>query len=205
MEERQSHALLGQLLLASETITPEELREALYRQGSTGEPLGQILVDMEALAPRQLERVMHAQARLRGKPDRERPFILVVDDDPEVGAVVGDILEGGGYRVGVAQTEAEAVAAVLASDGISPELIVLDLGLPDHGGLELLTILRKNGSTRELPVVILTGQADMEPKIRSSGLEISEFLVKPVPARQLIEVVDKALREAKRVAVPSAG
>ena len=205
MEERQSYALLGQLLLASETITPEELREALHRQGNTGEPLGQILVDIGALAPRQLERVVHAQARLRGKPDQKRPFILVVDDDPEVGAVVGDILEGGGYRVGIAQNEAEAVAAVLASDGLAPELMVLDLGLPDHGGLELLTMLRKNGSTRALPVVILTGQADMESQIRSSGLEISEFLVKPVPARQLVEVVDKALREAKGVGAPAAG
>ena len=197
MSEHESCALLGQLLLAGEIITAEELREALRRQQSTGQRVGDILVDMGSVAPRQLERALRIQARLRGRADDDRPFILVVDDDPEVGAVVADILEGAGYRVGVAQNEAEAMAAVMAPDPPMPAAIVLDLGLPEHGGIELLTILRKAGETQSLPVVVLTGRPDLEPRIRERQLAISAFLAKPVSARQLLEVVETAVREER--------
>ena len=200
MSDRLACALLGQLLLAGEIITPDELREALRRQESSGEALGEILLTMGAVAPRQLERALRAQARLRGRPDQDRPFVLVVDDDPEVGAVVADILEGVGYRVGVAQNEAEAMAAVLSPDPPPPAAIVLDLGLPEHGGIELLTVLRKNGETRDLPVVVLTGRPDLEGQIRERGLAISAFLAKPVAARQLVDVVEAAAQEAAAVA-----
>ncbi len=193
--EEQACALLGQLLLAEQIITAEELREALHRQDTGGGRLGDVLLEMGALAPRQLERALRAQARLRGRPEAPRPFVLVVDDDPEVGAVVGDILAGAGYRVGVAQNEAEAMAALLAPDPPTPAAIILDLGLPEYGGIELLTVLRKTGGTSEIPVVVLTGRPDMEENIRERGLAISAFLAKPVSARQLLAVVEAAVQE----------
>jgi CheY-like chemotaxis protein len=204
MSDEHANALLGQLLLGSEIITPEELREALRRQTSSGHLLGDILVEMGAMAPRQLERALRAQARLRGRPDSTRSFILVVDDDPEVGAVVGDILEGAGYRVGVAQNEAEALAALLTPDPVPPAAVVLDLGLPQTGGIELLTVLRKMGDTQCLPVVILTGRPDLEIKLRERGLAISGLLAKPVSARQLLAAVEGALRGTTPVGVPAA-
>lgn len=195
MGEHESCALLGQLLLAGEIITAEELREALRRQGSARQRLGDILLEMGSVAPRQLDRVLRVQARLRGRADQGRTFVLVVDDDHEVGAVVADILGGGGYRVGVAQNESEAMAAVLASDPPTPAAVVLDLGLPEHGGIELLTVIRKTGETQSLPVVVLTGRPDLEPRIRERGLAISAFLAKPVSARQLLQVVEAAIHE----------
>jgi len=194
MSEYQPCALIGQLLLAGEIITAEELREALRRQEASGQRLGEVLVEMGAATPRQLERALRAQSRIRGRPDAVRPYVLVVDDDPEVGAVVADILEGAGYRVGVAQNEAEALAAALATDPPKPASIVLDLGLPEYGGIELLTILRKNGETHSIPVVVLTGRPDLEEEIRERGLAISAFLAKPVSARQLLEVVEAAVQ-----------
>lgn len=195
MREQEECGLLGQLLLASGAITSEDLQEARYRQRLTGEQLGQILLDMGAVAPRQLERALQAQSRLRGKPTQDRRFVLVIDDDPEVGALLGDILEGAGYRVGVAGDEAEAIAAIMAPDGSRPSLVVLDLGLPKYGGIEFLTILRKNGLTNRLPVIVLTGRPDLEADIRQRGLEISAFLAKPVPARRLLEVVGEVLAD----------
>lgn len=194
MNEYQPCALLGQLLLAGEIITAEELREALRRQESGGQRLGEVLVEMGAATPRQLERALRVQSRIRGRADAVRPYVLVVDDDPEVGAVVADILEGAGYRVGVAQNEAEALAAALATDPPKPAAIVLDLGLPEYGGIELLTVLRKTGATQFIPVVVLTGRPDLEEQIRDRGLAISAFLAKPVSARQLLEVVDAAVQ-----------
>jgi|GEM_PF-1484384 len=205
MIERQTCTLLGQLLLSAEIITAEELREAIHRQESSGQRLGDVLLDMGSITQRQLERLLRAQARLRGRPDEDRAFILVVDDDFEVGAVVGDILEGAGYRVGIAQNESEALAAVLASDQPSPAAVVLDLGLPEHGGIELLSILRKTGETASLPVIVLTGRPDLEPRIRERGLAISSFIAKPVSARQLLEVVEAAVRKQAEVYSASGG
>lgn len=204
MAEHDACALLAQLLLAEGAITPQDMREALRRQQSSGQRIGDVLAEMGAVAPRQLERALRVQARLRGKPEGDRPFILVVDDDPEVGAVVADILCGGGYRVGVAQDEAEAMAAVMAPDPPSPAVIVLDLGLPEYGGIELLTVFRKAGQTQDVPVVVLTGRPDLEVEIRNRGLAISAFLAKPVSARQLLEVVDQAIREGSEICPASA-
>jgi len=205
MSQHESTALLGQLLLAAEIITAEELREGLRRQATTGQRLGDVLLEMGAVAPRQLERTLRVQARLRGRDDQSRSYVLVVDDDREVGAVVADILEGGGYRVGVAQNEAEALAAAVAPDPPKPAAIVLDLGLPEHGGIELLTVLRKTGETRSLPVVVLTGRPDLESSIRERGLAISAFLAKPVSARQLLEVVEAAIHQGSALCAAASG
>jgi CheY-like chemotaxis protein len=193
--------LLGELLVATGVITADELQEASRRQDSTNGPLGEILIEMGALTSSQLEHARKAQSRLFGRPAPGRTFLLVVDDDPEVGAIVADILEGAGFCVGVAQDTAEAEAALLASDAPSPAVVVLDLGLPLDGGIELLARLRQYEKTRELPVVILTGRPDLEQQIHERGLAISALLAKPVPARRLMEVVESAASEA--VSMPS--
>lgn len=198
MSDHDACGLLGQLLLASGAITSEDLNEALYRQKVSGEQLGQVLLEMGALAPRQLERALHAQNRLRGKPAQDRAFILVIDDDPEIGALLGDILEGAGYRVGIACDESEAIAAIMAPDGCNPALIVLDLGLPRYGGIEFLTILRKSGATNRIPVIVLTGRPDLEADISARGLQISAFLAKPVSARKLLQVVEDVLSRDRK-------
>ncbi|MCJ7822091.1 MAG: response regulator [Armatimonadetes bacterium] len=196
MSERSSRTLLGELLLADGLITSAQLSAALNRQDESQVPLGRVLVDMGALNARQLEAVLRRQARLRGTPGGAGSFILVVDDDPEVSAVVRDILAGAGYRVGVADNETEAVGRALASDEARPALIMLDLGLPGPGGIELLAWLREQDDTRDLPVVVLTGSPDLEDEIQRRQLHINRFLAKPVAASRLIEVIDAVLAEA---------
>lgn len=197
--EQTATALLGQLLLASDIITAEELQEALRQQASSHRRLGEILLTMGAATEGQLQRALRTQARLRGRPDPNRVFILVVDDDPEVGAVVGDILEGGGYRVGIAQNESEALAALIAAEPPMPAAVILDLGFPQTGGIELLTVLRKMGHTQGLPVIILTGRPDFEPILRDRGLAVSAFLAKPVSARYLLDTVEAVVHGRRPV------
>jgi len=195
MSEHHGSTLLGQVLVSRGLITPEELGQALCQQRWSGEPLGQILMEMGALAPNQLERALQEQARLRSESAAGQPLVLVVEDDPEAGAVEAEILAGAGYQVRVAQNEAEAMAAMMAPDQARPEVMVLDLALPQRGGVELLTVLRKNGGTQRVPVVILSDHPEMEEQLRERGLEVSEFLSKPTPAHRLVEAVRRALRE----------
>ncbi len=190
-----SHTLLGQLLLRCGLISEPDLEEGLRRQQINREPLGQVLIAMGALTQRDLELALRAQTRLRGKTDQARVHLLVVDDDPEVGAVVGDILAGAGYSVGVAQTGDEALAAMAAADSAKPALIVLDMNMPGKSGLELLPLLQQLGG-HPVPVIVLTGRGDLEEEVRAQGAQVRAFLTKPTPARDLVKVVDDVLNEA---------
>lgn len=194
MSDANGCALLGQLLLHQQVITQEQLEEALRRQESSAERVGEILLRMGTITEEQLELALRAQSRLRGRSHGDRPFILVVDDDPEVGAVVADILDGAGYRVGVAQSGPEAMSAILAPDPPTPSAVVLDLGLPEQDGVQVLSALRRIDRTQALPVVVLTGRPDLGSRVEEQGLEVSALLSKPIAARQLLSVVEAAVR-----------
>jgi CheY-like chemotaxis protein len=197
MSEHVTCALLGQLLLAYGAITSEQLDLALVRQEGSGEPLGEILIQMGATEPEHVERALRAQARLRGRQAQGHAFLLLVDDDPEIGAVLGEILEGAGYRVGVAENTAEAGAALTAADGVRPALVVLDIGLPGPSGIDFLILLRGDPELTTTPVIVLTGQPQFEDEIRDRNLTISDFLCKPVSARRLLEAVNNALQHSR--------
>ena len=197
MPEHATCALLGQLLLAYGAITSEQLDLALQSQETTGEPLGELLTQMSAVEPEQIERALRAQSRLRGRSGHGHTFLLVVDDDPEIGALLGEILEGAGYRVGVAENTAEAGAALMSPDGVRPTLLVLDIGLPGPSGIDFLTLMRGDPRVSSTPVIVLTGQPQFETEIQERGLTISDFLCKPVPARRLLEAVARALQGSR--------
>ncbi len=189
---KAQYTLLSQLLLSLGLVTEAVLAEALQTQETTGEHLGQVLTAMGAVTASELELALRAQARLRGRSSSSQPHILVVDDDNEVSAVLGDILSGAGYSAGLAKDAAEAMAAVTASDGVRPVLMVLDLGLPRVSGLSLLSQLR--GMGYRLPVIVLAGSPDEEERNRATELEVIEVLTKPVSARALLEAVEAAIR-----------
>jgi CheY-like chemotaxis protein len=189
---RDQHTLLSQLLLSRGLVTEAVLAEALQTHETTGEHLGQVLVSMGAVGASELELALRAQARLRGRPDSSQPHILVVDDDPEVSAVLGEILSGAGYSAGLAEDASEAMAAATASDSTRPALMVLDLGLPGVSGLTFLAELRDRGY--RLPVIVLAGSPDEDAHSRAKELEVLQVLAKPVSARALLEVVEAAIR-----------
>ncbi len=200
MPEQVPCVLLGQLLLAYGVVTPDQLEMALTRQEVSGEPLGEILVEMGAAQREQIERALRAQVRLRGKSSHGRTFLMVVDDEPEIGAILGEILEGAGYRVGVAENLAEARAALQAGDGVRPTLIVLDIGLPDASGIDFLEEIRGDPRISSTPVIVLTGEPAFEAEIEERGLALERFLSKPVAARELVEAVGAVLAESRQKA-----
>jgi two-component system phosphate regulon response regulator PhoB len=82
--------------------------------------------------------------------------ILVVDDDAALRAVLADALEGEDYRVIQA---ARAQDALEMATRVQPNLILLDLALPQHSGIELLQQIKGSAPTREIPVLIMSGYA----------------------------------------------
>ena len=119
------------------------------------------------------------------------PFVLVVDDDDTVAGVVVSYLERAGFRAKHV-TDGQAALDVVAED--RPDLIVLDLMLPEVDGLEVCRRVRI--SHPHLPVIMLTALAEAEDRI--AGLEVGadDYVTKPFSPRELVLRVESVLRRA---------
>ena len=114
--------------------------------------------------------------------------ILVVEDDPGIARLVHDYLVRAGLAVVQASSAAETHAAARAS---APAHVVLDLGLPDRDGLDVLRELR--GSV-EVPIVILTARGDETDRVVGLELGADDYVVKPFSPKELVARVRAVLR-----------
>ncbi len=117
--------------------------------------------------------------------------ILAVDDESHIVRLLEVNLRSDGYRVSTASSGAEAMA-IIAVD--RPDLVVLDVMMPEMDGFEVLQTLRKDHATRELPVIMLTANAQDADIFRGwqSGLDC--YLTKPFNPIELLSYVDSMLR-----------
>ncbi|MEZ4222142.1 MAG: response regulator transcription factor [Polyangiaceae bacterium] len=120
--------------------------------------------------------------------------VLVVEDDKSLRLGLEKTLRSQGYRVRVAGTGREGLEAALAE---RPDLVLLDLMLPEMNGFEVLQELRARDS--ELPIVILTAKGSEEDKVRGLKLGADDYVVKPFGISELLARVDAQLRR-KRLA-----
>jgi two-component system, OmpR family, phosphate regulon response regulator PhoB len=114
--------------------------------------------------------------------------VLIVEDDDLARALANETLSRDGYRVLEAANVADA-KDLLARESV--ELIVLDLGLPDQSGLELLTDLRRTDDTA---VIIVTGRGELEDRVVGLRLGADDYLVKPIAPSELNARVEAVLR-----------
>jgi putative two-component system response regulator len=120
---------------------------------------------------------------VRGQPEAGLPRILVVDDDAAIRTLLRRTLERAGYSVEEAETAEAALHAIRTSP---PDLVFLDLQLPDRTGHSVLEELRSDPATRLLPVVMLTGLATSEQKVRAYELGVTDFVSKPFSPEELL-------------------
>ncbi len=120
--------------------------------------------------------------------------ILVVDDDAAIRRLLARTLDRAGYAV-VEAADARAALNALAID--HPDLVLLDLGLPDRDGLELLPILvRPPGPA----VIVLTAREATDEKVTALDLGADDYITKPFDTEELLARVRSALRRAARAA-----
>ncbi len=123
------------------------------------------------------------------RPKRHR--ILVVEDDPTLRLVLQDNLRSEGYDVEVA---ADGVSGVRNTQAIIPDLIVLDLTLPDCDGFELLPVLRQSG---QVPIIVLTARTRQAEKLKGLTLGADDYITKPFDPEELLARVRAVLRRAR--------
>ena len=120
--------------------------------------------------------------------------ILVVDDEPDIVALVAYHLARAGYRVSTVSTGHDAVEAARREH---PALIVLDLMLPGLSGYEVLEQLRAEASTRDIAVLMLTARREEQDRIRGLSLGADDYLTKPFSPQELVLRVGAILRRMR--------
>ena len=120
-----------------------------------------------------------------------RSLVLIADDDADILSLVKAVLERSGHEVVAASDGAEALASVRAR---KPDLVVLDIAMPEVDGLEVLRRLRADPTTSELPVVLLSARAQEADVERGFAIGASAYLKKPFSPRELGERVAELLR-----------
>ena len=116
--------------------------------------------------------------------------ILVVDDEPSIRTLLKSTLARAGYSVIEAGTAKEAATAAQID---KPDLVLLDLGLPDRDGLEIIAALRGNDN---LPVIVVSAREDSEQKVAALDLGAEDYVTKPFDTEELLARVRAALRRS---------
>lgn len=118
--------------------------------------------------------------------------ILVVDDEESVRRLFTRILRHAGFEVAEAEDGRSALTAI---DARPPAAVVLDNRMPGMTGVELLTALRADPHTATLPVILVTGQDDVDDRVRGLDAGANDFVAKPVHPSELVARVRAQLRE----------
>jgi DNA-binding NtrC family response regulator len=124
------------------------------------------------------------------------PTILVVDDERNIRRTLDLVLRGEGYAVLEAQSAEDALALLEA--GESPvDLAVIDIMLPGMSGIDLLTRLRQDDATRELPVIVISGHATVTDAVQALKLGAGDFFEKPLNRERILVSVKNTLRTSR--------
>ena len=126
--------------------------------------------------------------------------ILIVDDEPDIRELIGEILADEGYAPILAACAAEARERRIESD---PDLILLDVWMPDSDGISLLREWREQ-DTPLCPVVMISGHGSVEAAVEATRYGASDFIEKPVSMARLLNTVRKALADGRDAAAASA-
>lgn len=120
--------------------------------------------------------------------------ILVVDDTPQTLQLLVGILSGANYTVRPADSGALALASALA---YPPELVLLDVNMPEMSGFEVCRQLKQNPATQAIPVVFLSGLTDLDDRVQGFQLGAVDFVAKPFQRDELLARVSTHLQLAR--------
>jgi putative two-component system response regulator len=120
-------------------------------------------------------------------------LVLIAEDYPDISQLVGDILQDEGYRVIVVSRGADVVPSVIRT---KPDLVLLDLSLPDIPGNEVLRQLSANRETCDIPVIIVSAYTDQLRRVP----QVVSVVNKPFDLNTLVEAVQEAKQSRPRAA-----
>ncbi len=120
--------------------------------------------------------------------------ILIVDDEPHITKMLASRLKANGYRIITAENGKEGLQKVKDEQ---PELVLLDIMMPEMDGHEVLYALKKEEETKSIPVIMVTAKGQIEDVEKSSGMGATDYVVKPFNPVVLLDKVRRALAGSK--------
>jgi two-component system, OmpR family, phosphate regulon response regulator PhoB len=136
------------------------------------------------------------------KAQRDRAQILVVEDEPDIAALMAYHLTRAGYAVRTAVDGGEALRALGTE---MPDLVVLDLMLPTTSGIDVLKQVRGSPELAHLPVILLTARREETDRIQGLELGADDYMTKPFSTEELVLRVRAVLRRAQSSPVHATG
>lgn len=121
--------------------------------------------------------------------------VLVVENDPMSRELARRVLLAGGYQIFLAG-DAEEALIVAAKE--SPDLVLMDLGLPGTDGIEATLQMHAQASTAHIPVAVLSAQAFDDIVARARGAGCVGYLTKPIGARELLDRVEELIADSRK-------
>jgi len=126
--------------------------------------------------------------------------ILIVEDDPDIAQLVAHYLAKAGYTTERIASGRDALASIAAKP---PDLVILDLMLPQVDGLEVCRAVRSDKHTAAVPIIMLTARSEESERIVGLELGADDYLAKPFSPNELVARVRALLRRAQRAPSPS--
>ncbi|CAM3773733.1 GGDEF domain-containing response regulator [Alkalicoccus chagannorensis] len=145
--------------------------------------------------PEQEETLMEEVGSVQ-EPSEDTPLLLIIDDDVEFVTYLKDLVEGSGYQALVAMNGEKGVELYYE---LNPRMLILDYNLPDTDGLKILQQIMDKAKQDFTPVVMLSGEAGTEAKIRSYELGASDFISKPINHRLFFPFIQNRLDTQERI------
>ena len=124
------------------------------------------------------------------------PVVLIIDDEPQIQRFLRHALAAAGYHLLHAETAAEGLRCATES---SPDIVVLDLGLPDLDGKAVIGQIRQ---TQHMPIIVLSARDREEEKIAALDLGADDFVAKPFGIGELLARIRACLRANRALATP---
>ena len=125
--------------------------------------------------------------------DHMTPTILIIDDDAKLNELLSDFLKGFGFDVITATRPAEGLKKLKQA---APDLVVLDIMLPDMDGFDVCRTIRQ---TSNLPIIMLTARGEITDKVVGLELGADDYLAKPFEPRELVARIQSVLRRTRRL------
>jgi DNA-binding response OmpR family regulator len=120
--------------------------------------------------------------------------ILIVEDNSRFAEMLAVLLNDAGYEVSLAKNSGRGIGKALTE---RPDLILTDLNLPDMTAIEAITILKKIPFTSGIPIIVLTAETARQLKTKALKAGAAEYLLKPIPPRDLLNVIRRLCRPAR--------
>ena len=120
--------------------------------------------------------------------------ILLVEDESNIRNMVGAVLDGSGYQTLMADT---CGTALMMTASHNPDLIILDLGLPDRDGMFLVETVRRESL---IPIIVLSARSDEQDKVLALDSGANDYVIKPFSTAELLARVRSALRNSRGLA-----